>query len=52
MGVEVVLYEDDFLGVKEMGVHQVFQDMGIIDGRAPLGDLDVSPPFERREQHE
>ena len=36
----------------EVDVAEVLEDVGIVDGRAPLGDLDVAPAFERGEQHE
>jgi len=52
MGVEVILHEGDFFGFREVGVGQVFQNMRVIDGGAPLGDLDMPPAFKRREQHE
>ena len=35
-----------------MDVGQVPEDLGKVDGRAPLGDLDMPPAFQRREQHE
>ena len=31
---------------------EIAQDLGVVDGRAPPRDLDVTPAFERREQHE
>ena len=52
VGVEVVLHEDDFFGLREVGVGHLFEDAGVIDGGAPLGDLDMPPAFEWREQHE
>ena len=50
--VEVVLDQDDDLGVGEVGIGEVFQDMSIIHGSVSIGDLDVAPAFERREHHE
>ena len=52
MDVEVVLDQDNRLGVRETGVGQLLQDVSIIDGAAVIGDLDVAPAFERGEQHE
>ena len=52
MGVEIVLDEDDRLGLREVDIGQVFQNMGEVDGGAAVGDLDVAPAFERREHHE
>ena len=40
------------LGVSEVDVAQVFQDVGEVDGGAAVGDLDMAPAFERGEQHE
>ena len=50
--VEIILDEDDRLGFGEVDVGQVLQDVGVVDGGAPVGDLDVAPSFERREHHE
>jgi hypothetical protein len=47
VGVEVVLYENDLLGLGEMDITQFFDNLSIVNGRAPLGDFDVSPAFER-----
>ena len=52
MRVQVVLNQRDLLGLREVDVAQVAQDLGIVDGRAPLRDLGMTPAFERREQHE
>src|SRR5215510_262767 len=35
-----------------MDIAQLFEDLRIINGGAPLGDLDFSPTFERGKQHE
>ena len=35
-----------------MDIAQLLEHMGVIDGRAPRGEGDVTPAFQRREQHE
>ena len=52
MDVEIVLDQDDDLGVGEVRIGQLFQDMSIIHGGVAVGDLDVTPAFERCEHHE
>ena len=52
MGIGVVLNQKDLFGILEVDVAQIAQDLGIGDGRASLGDLDMTPAFERREQHD
>src|SRR5271165_6802274 len=52
VGVEIVLDEDDLLGIGEVDVGDLLQDMGVVDGGAPLADLDPPPAFERGEDHE
>jgi hypothetical protein len=32
-----------------MEIAQLFEDLGVVNARAPLGDLDFSPTFERGE---
>ena len=49
MGIEVVLNENDLFGMGEVDIAQLFENLRLIDGRAPLGDLDISPTFERGE---
>src|SRR5262245_33002429 len=51
-GVEIILHENDLFGLGEMDIAQLFEDLRIINGGAPLGDLDFSPTFERGKQHE
>jgi hypothetical protein len=46
MGVEVVLHQDDGLGVGEVDIGKVRKRTGVIDGGAALGDLDVAPAFQ------
>ena len=47
VGVEIVLDEDDRLGLREVDIGQVFQNMGEVDGGAAVGDLDVAPALEQ-----
>jgi len=35
-----------------VGVALLFENLRIVDSRAPLADLDISPALQRREQHE
>ena len=42
----------DCFGLREVDVGQVFQNVGVIDSGAAVGDLDVAPAFERRKHHE
>ena len=50
--LRVVLHENDLLGLGEMDIAQLLEDLRVVNGRAPLGDLDFSPTFERGKQHE
>ena len=50
--VQVVLHEHDLVGLRKMNVAQVLENAGIIDRRAPLGDLHMPKAFEWRKQHE
>ena len=52
MRVQIVLHQDDFFGVPEVKITDLFEDMCIIDRSAALRDLDMALTFERREQHE
>ena len=52
MGVEIVLNQNNFFCVRKMRVGQILQSVGVIDGRATLGDFGVAPAFERGEHHE
>jgi hypothetical protein len=49
---EIVLDQNDGLGVREVDVGQVFQDASIIHGGMAICDLDVAPAFERSKHHE
>jgi hypothetical protein len=40
VGVEIILDQDDGFGLREVDIGQVFQNMGVIDGGAAVGDLD------------
>ena len=52
MCVEIVLYEHDLRGVRKMRVGQFFEDAREVRSSALVGDLDMPPAFQRREQHE
>ena len=52
MDVEIVLDEDDGLGVCEVDVGQLFQDMSVLHGGMAICDLDMAPAFERSKHHE
>ena len=49
--VEIVLDQDDGLGVGKVSIGEVFEDVSVIDRGVAVRDLDVAPAFERREQH-
>src|SRR6266566_8319499 len=49
---EIVLDQNDSLGVREVDVGQVFQDASVIHGGMAICDLDVAPAFERSKHHE
>ena len=42
--------EYDCRGLRTVDVGQILQDRGVVDGGAPVGDLDVAPAFERRKR--
>jgi hypothetical protein len=46
------LDQDDRLGVREVDIGQVFQDVSVVYGGVAIRDFDMAPAFERREQHE
>src|SRR6476660_821797 len=50
--VEVVLDQNDGLGVGEVEIGQVFQDVSVVHGGVAVGDFDVAPAFERSKHHE
>ena len=52
MGVEIVLNENDFLGLREVAIGEIFQGVSIVHGSVTIGDFDMPPAFERREHHE
>jgi len=52
VGAEIVLDQNDALGVGEVDVGQVFQDASVIHGGMAICDLDVAPTFERSKHHE
>src|SRR6516162_4043641 len=49
---EIVLDQNDGLGVREVDVGQVFQGASVIHGGMAICDLDVAPAFERSKHHE
>src|SRR6266576_721426 len=49
---EIVLDQNDGLGVREVDVGQVFQDASVIHGGMTICDLDMTPAFERSKHHE
>jgi hypothetical protein len=46
MRIQVVLDQHDLFGIREVYVAQITQDFRIIDGRAPFGDLDMTPTLD------
>jgi hypothetical protein len=52
VGAEIVLDQDDFVGVGKMQVRQFLQHLRVIDGGVMVGHLDMAPAFQRREHHE
>jgi hypothetical protein len=46
VGVEVVLHENDLLGLGKMNIAKLLENLSLVDDRASLGDLDVSPTLE------
>ena len=49
---QIVLHEPDLLGVAKINVGYRLEYVGVVSGRMMVGDLDVTPAFERREYHE
>jgi len=49
---EIVLDQNDGLGVREVDVGQCFQGASVIHGGMAICDLDVAPAFERSKHHE
>ncbi len=52
MRAEIVLHQNDLVRAGKMCVGQIFERMGVIDGRATVRDLHAPPAFQRREHHE
>jgi hypothetical protein len=50
--VEIVLDQNNGLGVREMGIGQVFQDVGVVHGGVAIRDFDMAPAFKRCKHHE
>ena len=49
---EIILDQDDGLGVGEVDIDQFLQDVSVIHRGVAIGDLDVAPAFERGKHHE
>ncbi len=47
-----VLNQSNGLGVGEMDIGRVFQDVSVVYGRMAIGDFDMAPSFERSKHHE
>jgi hypothetical protein len=45
--VEIILDQDDGLGVGEVDIGQFLQDVSVIHRGVAIGDLEVAPAFER-----
>ena len=43
MDVEIVLDQHDGLGVREVAIGQIFQDVSVVDGGVAVRHLDVAP---------
>jgi hypothetical protein len=43
MGVEIILHQSYFFGVRELDIRELFQNMSIINGRVTIGDFDAPP---------
>ena len=52
VGAEIVLDQNDFVGVGKIQVRQFLQHLRVIDSGVMVGHLDVAPAFQRREHHE
>jgi hypothetical protein len=39
-------HENDLLGLRKMDIAKLLENLRVVDGRASLGDLDVSPTLE------
>lgn len=52
MRIQVVLNQHDLFSIREVDVGEIAQDFRKVDGGAPLGNLDMTPAFQWRQQHE
>ena len=52
MRIEIILDEADLLGIWKVLLGLVFQRMSVVCGGTLVGDFDMSPAFERSEEHE
>ena len=51
MGIEIVKHYRDLVGLWEMHIGQVAQDVGKIDGGAPIANGDMAPAYQRRKEN-
>ena len=49
---EIVLDQNDRLGVSEVEIGQIFQDVSVVHGGVAIRDFDMAPAFERSKHHE
>src|SRR5271155_4791778 len=52
MRAQIVLDQHDFFGVGKMLVGKFLQHLCVIGGGVAVGDLDATPPLQRRKDHE
>src|SRR5271154_3845966 len=52
MRAQIVLDQHDFFGVGKMLVGEFLQHLRVIGGGVAVGDLDATPPLQRRKDHE
>ena len=51
MGIQIVLNQNDDVGVWKMNIAELFKHLSIIDGGAARGDFNMAPAFQGREGH-
>src|ERR1700751_3600445 len=50
--IEIVLDQHDFLSIREVGVRQLLENIGVIDGRVAIRDFHMPPALQRSEHNE
>jgi len=50
--VEIVLDQNDGLGIGKVAISQFFQDESVVHGSMAIGHFDMAPAFERCKHHE